>query len=178
MKQRNRKYQTQTIAALEARFEELRQQADGLLAVRSRLAARDRLLSAWCNGFQLLKDLECTSGSADAQGWHRMQELELELSQQLTGIPSVSVDDNTELLPGPAAGFYGTIAPAADPIAYFRRLLSLPVLPAAATMSTYDLGCLLREVTLEAGAQQHQLQMTPPGLHGPIVMKMQRAWDR
>lgn len=165
---------------LETRFAFLRQQADGLLAKRNTMVARERLLSAWCSGLDLLKQVGAADlGSEHNEGWKRCQELEQLLQHMLAEVHGNGVDSNSmELLPCTSLVEERTIAPASDPMAYFRKLLLQPIMPAAATMTTEELAQLLREVTMEATMQQQLLQMTPHAEREPVVQKLQQIWDR
>jgi len=165
------------IAELEGRCQALKRHVTGLIEARRGMLARERLLSAWCSGLSLLKDV-VISTCEDTEDWQRYQELEMLLQTAVEQLPAVCSQIDRELLPVTPAQPYGTIAPASDPVAYFRRVLLQPVLPVACTTTPLQLAQLLREVTMEVLVQQHMLQLTTPNEHGPIISKMEEIWDR
>lgn len=192
------------VEELEHRCHELKEQQKLLETARSQLCARERLLNAWCGALCLLKDL----GVIDVDSSQRCEELEQRLQRELSKISAAQPSDahhhdssanaavrrnncnsscgttnnnsiSRELVPDCAHEGYATIAPAADPIAYMRKLLQQPVLTAAATMTSAEMAALQRECVLQSGVHSQLLHMSEsPAQQALAIEKIAGIWDR
>lgn len=71
-----------------------------------------------------------------------------------------------------------TIAPAADPLSYFRHIISWPMYEGAASMTLRELAVIMRESVLQLGVSLHSLQDKWPDRHASTIHQLQEAFDR
>lgn len=144
------------------------------------LLCRHNLLQAWCECLSLIqvnKMEHCATWDGSAgltQEFERLLEAEVALLNQLTSSPACSLQDAAGLMD---VGM-DTIAPAGDPMSYFKHHISQTPMANAATMTRQDMAELMRESTLQLSVQLHILQESPPDQHAAAIVQLQAAFDR
>jgi len=166
---------------LEQRRSELKTQLKELGNEQRSLLLQHSLLNAWCDSLSQMQIARCAKSSergerACAQ-FSELLDKECTLLQQLTtsnsGEVYASLCAADVLHPGTT-----TIAPVADPMAYFKHHVSRPALPQAATMTAEQMAKTLREATLQCSVRLHALQGTPAEEQGPLLEQLQDTWDK
>jgi len=164
------------LQALARRCARLKRQEGQLLHARELLVYRQTLLDSLCGCFVVsqlnqaaqLSDDEVASSKS---GLEVLVQLETSLLHELGG----PVMEPVRTLPAPDLGI-STVAPRTDPLAYYKQIAALPVLPEAATMTTAELAGLLKDTVLQASVQLHLAQSGAKALRGPSMERMAQLW--
>lgn len=142
---------------------------------------RHNLLQAWCDCLSLIQlnmSQHCSQwdSSADArQEFERLLAAEVSLLNHLTSSPGcihqslsvVKLDVGVD-----------TIAPAGDPMWYFKHHINQPPMAGAETITLQDLAEIMRESTLQLSVQLHTMQDSPLDQHAEAKAGVMVALDR
>jgi hypothetical protein len=113
--------------------------------------------------------------SADtAQELERLLEIELGLLSQLTSNPACTSQEAALVLD---VGV-DTVAPAGDPMWYFKRHINQPPMDNAASITMDEMAKLWREATLQLSVQLHIMQDCAPEQHAAAKAQVLGAFDR
>lgn len=163
---------------LEERKSELRKTLDGVLKERKLLLLRHHLLQALCESLSLMQVHKMSKGTWNMDDgsaeFEQLLEREVSLLNQLTNSPVSSMRETARVVDVGVP----TIAPAGEPMAYFKHVIEQPQLATAATITAADIASIARECTLQIAVQLHLLQDLPAQEHAAACGRLQDAYDR
>jgi hypothetical protein len=109
------------------------------------------------------------------QEFDRLLQAEVSLLNQLSSSPGSQLQSVAvvELDVG-----VDTIAPAGDPMWYFKHHINLPPMKGAETITLQDMAEIMREATLQLSVQLHIMQDSPFDQHAEAKAEVMVALDK